>query len=262
MQRGVSNMHMATSFIKDWKVDKIAKVNGVKKATPILYMNASVEISSRQWFSFVVGMAGGDGRAGPWHVVEGKRLPGEGEVIIPATLARMTGLDVGATITVTTKKLKVVGLSGGTFSMANSVTFMNASDLSDIMSAFGLFSYVLVDAEDGVDGTELAARIRRQVDKINAVPLKEFIASDYGLAMQMGVEIISIMSVIGTGLAIVITGFTVYSQTNRRRRELAVAKALGVRNRAVYGSVLIQAACTSSFWGWRSRRHWPLPRHR
>jgi len=243
MQRGVSNMHMATSFISDWKVAKIAKVEGVRKATPILYMNASIEIGGRQWFSFVVGMGGGDGRAGPWRVVKGKRQPGRGEVVIPATLARITGLDLGATITLNTKKLKVVGLSEGTFSMANSVTFVHAADLSDIMSAFGMVSYVLVDAEEGVDGRALAARVRDQVASVNAMPLKDFIASDHGLAMQMGVEIINIMSFIGMGLAIVITGFTVYSQTNRRRRELAVAKALGVRNRAVYGSVLLQAVC-------------------
>ncbi|MDH3233848.1 MAG: FtsX-like permease family protein [Alphaproteobacteria bacterium] len=243
MQRGVSNMHMATSFISDWKVAKIAKIEGVRKATPILYMNASIEIGGRQWFSFVVGMAEGDDRAGPWHVVRGKRRPGKGEVIIPATLARITGLDLGATITLNTKKLKVVGLSGGTFSMANSVTFAHADDLSDVMSAFGMVSYVLVDAETGVDPRTLAARIREQIDKVNAVPLRDFIASDYAMAMQMGVEIIDIMSIIGVGLAIVITGFTVYSQTSRRRRELAVAKALGVRNRAVYGSVLLQAVC-------------------
>ena len=241
MQRGVSNMHMATSFISDWKVARIAKVAGVRKATPILYMNASIEIGGRQWFSFVVGMGDDGARAGPWRVVKGKRRPAKGEVVIPATLARITGLDVGATITLNTKKLKVVGLSAGTFSMANSVTFANADDLLDVMSAFGMVSYVLVDAEKGVDPRALAARIRRQIDKVNAVPLKDFIASDHAMAMQMGVEIIDIMSLIGMGLAIVITGFTVYSQTNRRRRELAVAKALGVRNRAVYGSVLLQA---------------------
>ena len=243
MQRGVSNMHMATSFITDWKVGKIAKVEGVGKTTPILYMNASIKIAGRQWFTFIVGLRDGDARAGPWKIIKGKRLPGKGEVVIPATLAKVTGLDVGARVTITTKTLTVVGLSGETFSMANSVTFMNATDLSDIMSAFGMVSYVLVDAKKGIDASVLAARIRRQVDKTNAMPLPEFIASDYSLAMQMGVEIIDIMSIIGMGLAIVITGFTVYSQANRQRRELAVAKALGVTNRAVYASVLMQALC-------------------
>lgn len=246
MQRGVSNMHMATSFIRDWKVDKIAKVAGVRKATPILYMNASVEIGGRQWFSFVVGLSDSDGRAGPWRIVKGKRLPGPGEAIIPATLAELTGLDVGATVTITTKKLTVVGLSAGTFSMANSITFMNAADLSEIMSAFGMVSYVLVDAAPGVSDAALAARIRNEVEDVNAVPVETFIANDFGLATQMGVEIIDLMSAIGTGLAIVITGFTIYSQTSRRRRELAVAKALGVTNRAVYLSVLVQAVCIAA----------------
>ena len=39
MQRGVSNMHMASSFIWDWKAEKVASLAGVKQVTPILYLN-------------------------------------------------------------------------------------------------------------------------------------------------------------------------------------------------------------------------------
>lgn len=36
MQKGVSNMHMATSFVSDWKADRIAAMEGVEKVTSIL----------------------------------------------------------------------------------------------------------------------------------------------------------------------------------------------------------------------------------
>jgi hypothetical protein len=44
MQKGVSNMHMASSMVWDWKADKVAKVPGVLEVSAILYLNGPVKI--------------------------------------------------------------------------------------------------------------------------------------------------------------------------------------------------------------------------
>lgn len=242
MQKGVSNMHMATSFVWDWKAEGVRGVEGVARVTPILYLNTVMLAGGRNWFSFIVGIEEGDSRAGPWTEVEGKRLPGAGEAIVPAVLARLAGLKIGDEVSIADHRFDVVGLSEGTFSMANSVTFVTMSDLADVMSTFGTMSYFLVDAEPGVDRAELAERIRREVEKVNAVPIEQFIEYDWNLAMQMGLEIIGLMTVIGGALAILLAGFTVYSHISRRERELAVMKALGVPNLEILWSVLIQSS--------------------
>ena len=77
--------------------------------------------------------------------------------------------------------------------------------------------------------------------KVNAIPTENFIQNDWAIAMQMGVEIIALMTVIGGALAVLLTGFTIYTNTARKEGELAVMKALGFRNRAIYGSVIVQA---------------------
>ncbi len=136
----------------------------------------------------------------------------------------------------------MVGLSDGTFSMGNPVNFVHAADLEDVLSSFGTHSYLLVDARPGVESADLARRIERAVDKVHAMPQEAFIESDFQIAMQMGVEIIAIMSAICTVLAMLIIAFTAYSSVARKRRELAIAKALGVPNRALYMAVLFQAA--------------------
>lgn len=242
MQKGVSNMHMATSFVWDWKADRIAQVKGVKKVTPILYLNTVMQAGNRNWFSFIVGLEKDNPRAGPWQMVQGKAVPAGGEAIVPAVLANLTGLQLGDEVYIAARPFTVAGLSKDTFSMANSVTFVTLSDLADIMSTFGSMSYFLVDAEPGIDPASLAERIKKEVAKINAIPIERFIDNDWAVAMQMGLEIISLMTIIGGALAILLTGFTVYASTARKERELAVMKALGVRNRAIYASVMIQAA--------------------
>ena len=94
---------------------------------------------------------------------------------------------------------------------------------------------------NGLIFPQLIARIRQAVDKVNALTREEFVRNDFGLAMQMGVQLIAIMTAISAALAALIVGFTAYSLVARRRRELAVVKALGVGNPALIGGVVFQA---------------------
>ncbi len=241
MQKGVSNMHMATSFVWDWKAERVAEVEGVSKVTPILYLNTVMEAGERSWFSFVVGLEPDDPGAGPWALAEGVPQPGSGEAILPSVLAELAGVRLGDRISIAGRHFKVAGLSEGTFSMANSITFVTMADLEEIMSSFGTFSYLLVDAMPGVEGRELAARIRDEVDKVNAISKEAFIENDWEVAMQMGLEIVALMTAIGGALAVLLVGFTVHSHVTRTERELAVIKALGVRNTTICVSVTVQA---------------------
>lgn len=241
MQNGVSNMHMATSFLSDWKSDRIASIDGVDKVTPILYLNTVMHAGEGDWFSFIVGLDPADPRAGPWAVTAGERLPNQGEALVPAVLARLAGIAIGDSVQIAGQHFVVAGLTEGTFSMANSITFVTLTDLADLMSTFGTMSYFLVDAAPGVAAGPLAERINHEVEKVNAIPNEEFIANDWAVAMQMGVEIISVMTVIGSALAVLLTGFAVYSSAARKENEYAIMKALGFRNRTIYGSVMVQA---------------------
>jgi len=246
MQRGVSNMHMATSLIWDWKQDRVAAVDGVAKVTPILYLNSVVEAGGRAWFSFIVGLDPDDPRAGPWAMAQGRAIPGPGEAVVPAVLAEMTGLKLGDQIRITDRAFTIVGLTRGTFSMANSITFVTRSAIEHILSLTGSVSYLLVDAEPGIDTAVLAARIRENVEKVNVVESAAFIESDRAMAMMMGVELIQLMTIIGAGLAVVLVSFTVFVFVSGKRRDLAVVKALGVTNGAIYASAILQATCIAT----------------
>lgn len=241
MQSGVGNMHMAMSFIWDWKADKIARMQEVESVTPILYMNNVIVAGDTKMFAFIVGLLPGDERAGPWQMSAGRGLENPGEAIMPDVLAGVTGVGIGDTFHITDKLFTVVGLSRGTFSSANAVLFVNFSDLEDILSSSGTYSYLLVDAKQGVDAGVLAEKIMNTVEKVNALPHEIFIKNDYTMARQMGVELILIMTIICSVLAALIVGFTAYSLVMRKRRELAIAKALGIRNHSILAGVMVQS---------------------
>lgn len=244
MQSGVSNMHMSSSFIWDWKADRIRQMSEVERVTPILYLNSVVRTGGKDWFSYIVGLeSDSQGRAVARHIAAGRGMPNPGEVVIPDVIGKLTNIGVGDYVFLTDKKLKVVGISEGMFSMANPVFFVAFSDLDDILSSSGTYSYLLVDARPGVDARQLADKIMNEVEKVNALPHDAFVKSDFAMALKMGVEIISIMTIIGSTLAALLVGFTSYTQVMSKRRDLGIAKAVGIPRRAIYGAVIFQSLC-------------------
>ncbi len=241
MQSGVSNMHMATSYLADWKVDQVRKLPGVAEVDGILYLNTVVESGGNKWFAYIVGMNTFSSLAGPWSMSQGRAKPALGEAVVPQVFARTSGLELGGTIRITDREFSIVGFSKGTFSIANSVIFVTKQDLEDIMTSLDIVSFMLVKADPGVDLDMLSAEIEREVEKVHALPAARFLANDKHMAMQMGVETIALMTVIGSVLAVLLIAFTIYSRVNRQKQELAVTKALGATNPSLYLSVLLQA---------------------
>jgi len=241
MQKGVENMHMAMSFVWDWKAKTIQSMPEVKTVTPILYLNTVVVAGNEKLFAFVVGLINRNKRAGPWKLTQGRTLENAGEIVVPDVFSSLAGLSLGDMIKIADKSFNIVGFSNGTYSSANPVFFVQFSDLEDLLSSFGTYSYLLIDSYDGVDNQLLAQKIRSKIDKVNALTHQEFVANDFALAKQMGVEIIYIMTIICSVLAALIVGYSSYSLVNRQAREIAILKALGCPNIRVFSSVIMQS---------------------
>ncbi len=247
MQKGVSNMHMASSMVWDWKADKIAQIPGVENVKAILYLNGPVKIGGKDWFSYILGIKPEHQSAGPWAMAQGKAMPGIGEALIPEVISQLTSVKIGDEIIMIDRSLRVVGLTKGTFSMASSVVFVSHHDLGDLLEGKDQYSYIMVNTESGVSIANLIEKIKHEVDKINVLTNDEFINSDWQLAVQMGAEIIRMMTILGTILATLIVAFTAYSLIARKRRELAIAKALGFRNSQIYVAALGQSIIITGF---------------
>jgi len=247
MQKGVSNMHMAMSFVWDWKADVIQKMPEVKSVTPILYFNSVIVVGEQKLFGFVVGLLPNDKRAGPWEISQGRKVEGVDEIVIPAPIAKLAGVSLGDKVQLAEKTFTIVGYAEGTYSSANPVFFARFEDLEAILDSFGTYSYLMVDANANVEPDALVEKIKQNIDKVNALTHEEFIANDFALAKQMGVEIIFIMTLICSVLATLIVGYSAYSLVNRKRKELAILKALGATNNAVFTSIIIQSLLVTTF---------------
>ncbi len=241
MQEGVANMHMASSFVWDWKGEAIAKMPEVERVTGFLYLNTVIQVKDNKLFGFVVGLTGEANRAGPWALSDGRSLKAPDEIIVPDTLRSIFGLTKGDTVQIVDKDYRVVGFSQGTYSTANPVFFVLKEKLQDSLASEGTLSYFLLDAKPDVDIKALQQKIMAEIDNINVVSQAQFIANDYEMATQMGAETILIMTLICSTLAALIIGYACYSLAIKKRKELAIIKAMGGKAHQLVTVVLLQS---------------------
>ncbi|WP_223668794.1 ABC transporter permease [Kangiella shandongensis] len=245
MQKGVSNMHMAMSFVWDWKADVIEEIPGVKQVTPFIYVNSIIHLNDNKMFGFIVGLLSAESRAGPWEITEGRMLESDDEVIVPAELATIYNTKINDLIQIIDQKYRIVGFSEGTYSTANPVLFTLKPKLERSLGSFGTYSYLLVDSTPGTNIELLLKKIQAEVNKVNVLSHQEFIRNDFAMASQMGVDIIFIMTLICISLATLIIGYASYSLVLRKQKEIAIIKAMGATNRRLLMTVALQSALIS-----------------
>lgn len=240
-QAGVRNLHMVASWLPDEVTGEVRSVDGVADVTPILYVTDTIAAGDERAVAYVIGLPVDAAIGGPWSIAEGSNLPGTGEVVVDARFADSAGVSIGDSITVLGGEAKVVGLSEGTASLVNSVAFVAFDDFRAMRGGAPVVSYVLARVAPGADPGAVAVAVERQVTGVTAQSRAVFSAEERRLVMDMSAEVISIMNVVGFVVGLAVVALTVYVATLARRREYGALKALGARNRYLYGVVLGQA---------------------
>jgi putative ABC transport system permease protein len=241
-QAGVRNLHMVASWLPQSVVDEVAGIEGVAEVTPILYSTDTIAAGDERAVAYVIGIRDGATMGGPWNVVEGSARVGPGEIIVDRAFAWKAGVSVGDTVTVLGGDARIAGLSEGTASLVNSVAFVPFDDFRATRGDAPVISFVLVRVAPGVAADAVAVEIERRVAGVSAQSRVDMAAAERRLVMDMSADVISIMSVLGFAVGLAVVALTVYVATLARRREYGVLKALGARNRVLYGVVLAQAA--------------------
>lgn len=238
-QKGVNNMHMASSSIPLADLATIRGLPGVSWADPILYTPDAVSTTEGRQLAYVIGFVPG-GRGGPAGLAQG-RDPGPGEVVIDRRAADNLGLSVDDRVLLLGRSWTISGLTSGLTNIANTVAFVRYRDFEAAAGVAGVTSYVLVGA--GVPPDQLTGTIERATG-LNALTKETFADQEGRLIEDMSAQLIQIMNVAGLLIALAVIGLTLYATTLSHLREVGVIKALGATPGRLASVVLSQAAWT------------------
>lgn len=170
------------------------------------------------------------------HVVEGKRITGNHQVMLGRTVAEAMQKQVGDTIELSNSRFKVVGIfeSGNAWeALGGVVSLRDAQALAGRPRKVTMYGVRLVDPKMA---SQVAERINMEFPEVHAALAGEFV--DQLPDMEVMDEMMGGIS----GMAIFVGGIGVMNAmlmaVLERTREIGVMRALGWRRRAMLGLIL------------------------
>ncbi|HLG08934.1 MAG TPA: ABC transporter permease [Gaiellaceae bacterium] len=240
-QRDARNFLSQTSVLPEALAGDIERVPGVAEATPISQQYAMLRLHERRVLTLLIGYDAGK-PGGPWTLASGRTPRATGELVLDRVLASEHGLSIGSTLEYRGARLRIVGLSSGTSGFMTPLAFALRETVNSLSRQPETANFFLVSPDPGIPPDVLAARINRSVARVSALTRAEATANDRRLFVDPFSGPLLAMVAIAFAVAILVVGLAVYSSTVERSREYATLKALGLRQRALFRLVGVQAA--------------------
>ncbi len=240
-EEGTENLLGDVSVVPAEAAGVIRAMPGVRRAEAITARFTVLELHGKKQFGFLVGYEPG-AMGGPWRLVRGRAVQGDGEVVVDVTLAEQHGLGLGDELRVMGEPLTVVGLSAETRSWMASLLFTTRAAAERFLRAPGRASFILVQTDRAA---ATAARIEEDLG-LEALTGEELAANDRALLARVMEAPLNLMVGIAFAAGTLVVALTVYSAIVERLREYGIAKAMGARwgrlFRIVLGQTLLLTA--------------------
>ncbi len=241
-QAGVVDTLHSFSILPLNALDEIAGIPGVARTCAIISRTVELHVGDTGHPRVIlVGYNESHGTAGPWRIVEGKRLPGRGEIVVDQIMARKNGLSLGSEVRLGDRAFTVAGISAETNMFIMQYAFVQFEEIEGIVLPPGTATYVLVKVSTGTDLRTVQAAIEARVPGTEAFTLDEITANNRNVISGLFLPILFTLYLIGFMVGITVIGLTVYTATMERAREYGILKAIGAGTRRLARTLLSQA---------------------
>ncbi len=247
-QAGVSNFIAARSILPQVTRLQVEAIDGVEATHPLTGLALIYERDGRRTPLMVVVY---DTAGGPVHIVDGHPIEGDREIVIDRAVATKYGLRPGDTMELSDFAFTVAGVSADSAAFLTPFVFVNYDDLIDFyfesdiaedIATFPLLSFLLVDVRGDADPSVVAARIEERVEVADVYLPTDLAQRDVGLGRELLGPILRLLLAVSYGIGMLVVGMFMFAAVKGRVRALGVMKALGMKPRALSGTVLVEAA--------------------
>jgi len=235
----------ANAFVVEWSPMIVRLMEGVRVDT----ISATEEKLGASMDIHFIGFDPETRLGGPIEVVEGKDVPGPGEVIVDERLGDRYGIDVGDTMRAGGRDWLVAGKSKGGDFVATQTVFVTHEEAQKALRMAGGTTFYVLNVREGDDPESVARGLEdtamRQEAPIIAHTREEFAASTRDRIISNILPILFVVLGLAFIVGVAVAGLTIYTATIEKAREYGILKAVGFKNRYLYRVVFEQSATTA-----------------
>ena len=241
-ERGAKNLFNSASFLPAGRQQELKRIKGVKDAVPVIDRTTTVKIKDKDVTTAIVGYdtRTGIGKAGAHY--KGAGNVGHHEVIVDRAMAQKHDLKIGDRLHINDVDFKITGLTDQTNDMEFQYVFISFQDAEATLQQPAI-NYYLINL------TVPPSQVRPEISRVlptGELKTKETVAKgNVDVIRDTFLPVIGLMVFIGLAVGTTVIGLTIYTATAERAKEYGVLKAVGVKNRRLFGIVMRQTLISS-----------------
>lgn len=219
--------------------NQLEQIEGVASAKPFNARRVALHVHGHDINLYIVAYDSSNDIGKPAGVIEGKAVPGPEEIIIDKSQRRKVA--IGDSIKVVDQELTVVGYSEGGDLVTSSFAFAQKAALNKIQDLPNATNFFAVRTEPGADIETTISDIKAEIPGIDAVTKQTFVNNNIKIISDTFLPVILVLLIIGVAVGTAVIGLTIFTSTVEKSKEYGVLKAIGMKNRQLYGVVMQQA---------------------
>ncbi len=239
-QKNSDNILKSSSFLPAAVAQRVAAIDGVAVASPLVRVITKGEIGGRRTSTLFVLAFDPDTRLGaPETVVEGTSSLRPRELVLDRSFARKYGLQVGGTLDIQGKRFRVAGISEGTNPLVSQFAFARTDDASELLGLRDVASFIVVRVN--ANRAAVAQRIRAAFPNLAVHEAPDFVRFHED-EMNSGVlPVFFAAAAFAAAVGALLVALMLYQSVLERREDYATLKAIGASQRYLLRLVVSQA---------------------
>jgi putative ABC transport system permease protein len=240
--RNSDNILKSSSFLPSATAERIAAIEGVAVASPLLRVITKGETAGRRTSTlFILAFDPVTKLGAPRTMGEGTADLAPREIVLDHSFVAKSGLKLGSALDIQGTRFRVAGISEGTNPLVSQFGFTRIDDAAELLGLRSTASFIVVKIESGADRGRVAGRIRAQFPGLAVYEAPDFTRS-HEEEMESGVlPVFAAAAVFAAVVCAFIVALMLYNAVLERREDYATLKALGAGQRYLLGLVIAQA---------------------
>jgi ABC-type lipoprotein release transport system permease subunit len=174
LQRNAWNILRCSSLLSSAQGHAIESFPDVESASPVILVLATVRKADQVATLYVAGFDPQMGRGGPPHIIQGRSVVNDNEIVLDKSFAKKFHFGIGDTIKIQDDTLHVVGISTGTNAFVIQYAFVTLRRAQILIGFPDIVTFYLVKVKPGRDSAGVSEKIKEALPGVEVYDHETF----------------------------------------------------------------------------------------
>jgi len=227
LQRNAWNILRCSSILGTAHGLALRQIPDVHSVSAVLLLLSTVKNGDQMATIYLVGFEPQTGLGGPPHLVEGRSVLHDDEIVIDQSFAAKYHFKLRDVVKIQDDTLQIVGISAGTNAFVIQYAFVTLHRAQSLIGFPNIVTCYLVKARQGKDLIEVSKEIRKEIPNLEVYDHDTFLKNNIHEMESGFLPFIYTIAAIGVVVLTAILSLLLSVNILERRKDFAVMKTLG-----------------------------------